>query len=220
MIKLILERIKYAKLEAPVYRMKNITDTKEKKFVSAFLSTRTKDEVTLEVILRIYSNYKTIWGLNKDTIQNLIKPVAFYRVKANNLYRITQKYEDIPEDLESLLTMPGVGLKVAKVFLAELGKSYIGVDTHVHRIANRIGIVQTSNPEQTDRILNEIVEDKLKPEFNTHLVALGQTICKARKVNCSICPIRDICNYNLKTYEQYKHGKAGARGPLHPQHPL
>lgn len=219
MIQYIIDKIKKTQLDAPVYRMKSILDNKEKKFVSAFLSSRTRDEVTFKVILNIYSRYSTIWGLDRDTIENLIRPVAFYRVKANNLYKITQNYKDIPEDLEELLKMPGVGIKIAKVFLAELGKSYIGVDVHVHRITNRIGLVETSSPEQTDKILERIVDNNLKPEFNVHLVALGQMFCKANKPRCEICPINDVCNY-FKKQANNINGKAGARGPLHPQHPL
>ncbi|MCS7122603.1 MAG: endonuclease III [Candidatus Micrarchaeota archaeon] len=194
----IIDLIESAKLDSPVYRIKRYLDTKEKKFVYVFLSTRTRDEVTLDATERFYREYGSIWNIdNPEHVAQVIKPVAFYRVKANNLYRISVEYKDIPETLDELLEMPGVGIKVAKVFLAEMGYDYVGVDTHVHRIVNRIGIIHTDNPRDTDIILNRIVPKSLRRHVNVHLVALGQTICRARSPRCEICPIQRHCRYFL-----------------------
>ncbi|MEM0382796.1 MAG: endonuclease III [Candidatus Anstonellales archaeon] len=199
-IETLLKKIIEANLDSPVYRVKRFLDSKEKKFLYVFLSTRTRDEITLEATQRFYSVYRSIWEIDDvDRVARLIQPVAFYRVKAKNLYRISREYDHIPESLEELLEMPGVGIKIAKVFLAEIGKEYIGVDTHVHRISNRLGLVITKTPEQTDRELERIVPNSLKPEFNKHLVALGQSICKARSPKCKICPVNSMCKYFLKT---------------------
>jgi endonuclease-3 len=130
--------------------------------------------------------------LDVETIENLIKPVAFYRVKAMNLKKISE-LDDIPTSLDELLRLPGVGVKIAKVFLAKLGMPYIGVDVHVHRILNRIGILETKYVEETDKIINEIVPNEIKPDFNREIVALGQTICKAKNPKCEICPINKVC---------------------------
>lgn len=194
----IIELIQRAGLDSPVYRVKSYLDTKEKKFLYVFLSTRTRDEVTLEATERFYREYGSIWNIDDpDHVAEVIKPVAFYRIKAQNLYKISQEYTDIPETLDELLEMPGVGVKVAKVFLAEIGYEYIGVDTHVHRIANRIGIVSTKTPEETDRVLNMITPRELKRYVNTHLVALGQKVCRARSPRCDICPVQNYCRYFL-----------------------
>lgn len=198
-LKKILNLIIKAKLDAPVYKAKKFLDNKEKKFVYVFLSTRTRDEITLAATQRIYKNHSSIWELkDEEYLAELIKPVAFYKKKANNLLTITKNYNYIPENLNELLKLPGVGIKVAKVFLANLGKNYIGVDTHVHRIANRIGIVKTQKIEKTDEELEKIVPNSLKSLVNTHFVALGQVICKAKAPKCDICPINEYCNYNLK----------------------
>jgi endonuclease-3 len=191
----IIKNIKKAKLNAPVYKFQSLDYNKYNKFITTFLSSRTRDEVTYKASYNLISkagSLEKLRLLDVETIENLIKPVAFYRVKAMNLKKIS-KLDDIPTSLNELLRLPGVGVKIAKVFLAKLGMPYIGVDVHVHRILNRIGILETKYVEQTDKIINEIVPNEIKPDFNREIVALGQTICKAKNPKCEICPINKVC---------------------------
>jgi endonuclease III len=191
----IIKNIKKAKLNAPVYKFQSLDYNKYNKFITTFLSSRTRDEVTYKASYNLISKADSLEKLrllDVQTIENLIKPVAFYRVKAMNLKKISE-LDDIPTSLNELLKLPGVGVKIAKVFLAKLGMPYIGVDVHIHRILNRIGILQTKYVEETDRIINEIVPNEIKPDFNREIVALGQTICKAKSPKCEICPINKVC---------------------------
>jgi endonuclease III len=191
----IIKNIKKAKLNAPVYKFQSLDYNKYNKFITTFLSSRTRDEVTYKASYNLISKADSLEKLrllDVQTIENLIKPVAFYRVKAMNLKKISE-LDDIPTSLNELLKLPGVGVKIAKVFLAKLGMPYIGVDVHVHRILNRIGILQTRYVEETDKIINEIVPNEIKPDFNREIVALGQTICKAKSPKCEICPINKVC---------------------------
>jgi len=191
----IIKNIKKAKLNAPVYKFQSLDYNKYNKFITTFLSSRTRDEVTYKASYNLISKADSLEKLrllDVETIENLIKPVAFYRVKAMNLKKIS-KLDDIPTSLNELLRLPGVGVKIAKVFLAKLGMPYIGVDVHVHRILNRIGILETKYVEETDKIINEIVPNEIKPDFNREIVALGQTICKAKNPKCEICPINKVC---------------------------
>jgi len=191
----IIKNIKKAKLNAPVYKFQSLDYNKYNKFITTFLSSRTRDEVTYKASYNLISkadNLEKLRLLDVETIENLIKPVAFYRVKAMNLKKISE-LDDIPTSLDELLRLPGVGVKIAKVFLAKLGMPYIGVDVHVHRILNRIGILETKYVEETDKIINEIVPNEIKPDFNREIVALGQTICKAKNPKCEICPINKVC---------------------------
>lgn len=191
----IIKNIKKAKLHAPVYKFQSLDYNKYNKFITTFLSSRTRDEVTYKASYNLISKADSLEKLrllDVETIENLIKPVAFYRVKAMNLKKISE-LDDIPTSLDELLRLPGVGVKIAKVFLAKLGMPYIGVDVHVHRILNRIGILETKYVEETDKIINEIVPNEIKPDFNREIVALGQTICKAKNPKCEICPINKVC---------------------------
>jgi endonuclease-3 len=191
----IIKNIKKAKLNAPIYKFQSLDYNKYNKFITTFLSSRTRDEVTYKASYNLISkagSLEKLRLLDVETIENLIKPVAFYRVKAMNLKKISE-LDDIPTSLNELLRLPGVGVKIAKVFLAKLGMPYIGVDVHVHRILNRIGILETKYVEETDKIINEIVPNEIKPDFNREIVALGQTICKAKNPKCEICPINKVC---------------------------
>ena len=192
--KKLIETLKELNKDAPVFRAQKYLNTKEKKFVFVFLSSRTKDDVTLEATKRLFQRYGTFENIVKapeEELMELIKPVAFYRQKAKNL----KKIKEIPETLEKLLKLPGVGIKIAKVFLASLGKPYIGVDTHVHRIVNRLGLVKTKTPEETDRVLEKIVPKEVKKELNIVLVAHGQVTCTPRNPRCDRCPLKSHCLY-------------------------
>ncbi len=170
--------------------------------ISTLLSARTKDEVTEAAVKRLFaraSNPEEILALPIEELEKLIYPVGFYRTKARNLHRacaeiINRFHGDVPDNLEGLLSLAGVGRKTANLVLAlAFGKDAICVDTHVHRITNRLGIVKTRNPEETELKLREILPQKHWQRINTLLVKFGQDICRPLSPLCRRCPIRVYC---------------------------
>jgi len=191
------------KRKAPVFRKELIIENDPFKiFILAFLSSRTKDETTVKVCKRLFkrvSNFKDILSLSQKEIEKLIYGVGFYRQKAKNLKKtaeiIVKRYSgNLPNQLEELVKLPGVGNKIAKVILAEAyRKPYIAVDVHVHRISNRLGIVKTKTPSETDRVLDKIIPEELKRKYNKIFVAFGQTVCKPKRPLCNECPLKNLC---------------------------
>ncbi len=189
--------------DAPVFRKERIFGKDPFKIlVLGILSTRTKDEKTFEAGLKLFSKISSpqeLARMKTREIEKLIYGVGFYKNKARILKlaakQIVKEFGGkVPENLEDLLKIKGVGKKVAKVVLAQaFGKPYIAVDVHVHRISNRLGLVSTKSPEETDKILEKIIPDKLKVEFNRTLVGFGQTVCKPLKPLCDECPIKKFC---------------------------
>jgi endonuclease-3 len=172
--------------------------------VCALVSTRTKDEITAVVCKKLFEKVKSVEDLyliDKDELSKLLYPVGFYKNKALFLKEIAkelkEKYDSrVPDKLEELLRLKGVGRKVANLVLAEgYGIPAICVDTHVHRITNRWCLVKARKPEETEHQLTKILPEKYWIEFNKLLVAFGQTICKPVKPLCHICPIREYCEY-------------------------
>ncbi len=171
--------------------------------LGCILSLRTKDQTTSQVAERLFKKIRSPQQLltySEDDIAQLIYPVGFYRRKAKNLIDISKilihKYQSqVPSTLEELLELPGVGRKTANLVLTVgFGKPGICVDTHVHRIVNRWGYVNTKTPEQTEMALR----DKLPQEFwipiNSLLVLFGQNICFPRQPHCEDCPIERNCD--------------------------
>ncbi|HDL15069.1 MAG TPA: endonuclease III [Euryarchaeota archaeon] len=190
------------KRKAPVLTLKQRLTTPFRTLVSVLISSRTKDETTSEAadrLFRVADSPSQLMNLSKDEIEKLIYPVGFYRVKAGKLRELgevlAENYNsDVPETFEELIKLPGIGRKSANVVLAHaFNKPAIGVDTHVHRISNRLGLVKTSKPRDTERKLNSIVADKLKARLNRAFVAFGQSVCKPVKPLCSQCPLAWEC---------------------------
>jgi endonuclease-3 len=170
--------------------------------LAAVLSTRTRDRTTVQALRRLITrapNPSALAELKTPDIRRLIYPVGFYRTKAKLLKKLAQQLRTrhqgiVPRTRAELLRLPGVGPKVANIVLSRaFGIPAIAVDTHVHRISNRLGLVRTRTPEQTEHRLNRILPEKLKPELNPLLVALGQTICLPRKPRCPECPLQNLC---------------------------
>jgi len=170
--------------------------------VSTVLSLRTRDKVTLEATERLLDRAATaeaLLKLDKELLEDLIYPVAFFRVKAGNLIKIakilTETYQGkVPADREALLSMPGVGLKTCNLVLS-LGFHIpaICVDIHVHRIANRMGWISTRNADHTEEILRGILPEKYWIRINEILVAFGQEICTPQSPHCSKCSVMEYC---------------------------
>lgn len=172
--------------------------------IAAVLSSRTRDEQTAKAVERLFSKAKSIEDLARmevSEIEELIKNVGFYRVKARRIKEIAKMLigRNFPETFEELLQLPGVGRKTANVVLSYLGKPAIAVDTHVHRIANRIGLVKTKTPEETEEELKKIFPIELWNRVNEVFVGFGQTICLPRNPRCSECPV-EVCKSRSAAY--------------------
>jgi endonuclease III len=170
--------------------------------VSTVLSTRTQDPVTAAASDRLFQpapDPRTLAGLDPTRIQKLIFPVGFYRTKAKLLPRLARMLMqrwggNVPRTMAELLELPGVGRKVASIVLSQgYGLPAIAVDTHVQRISNRLDLVRTSRPMDTERDLMEVLPRRLWKDWNRLIVALGQTICRPRMPLCSTCPLSRHC---------------------------
>jgi endonuclease-3 len=170
--------------------------------VSTILSLRTKDEVTSQAAARLFAQARTpeaILALGEQAVARLIYPVGFYPTKAGRLIQIShmilnQYQGKVPDSIDELLKLPGVGRKTANLVLVEgYRKDAICVDTHVHRISNRIGYVQTKTPEQTEFALRSQLPRKHWMGYNELLVAFGQVLCRPVSPFCSQCPVSGMC---------------------------
>ncbi len=178
------------------------TDSPFKILVSTVLSARTKDETTLAASRRLFKLAATpqqIMKLSSRQIEKTIFPVGFYRTKARNVLALCQmllkKYDGkVPETLDELITLNGVGRKTANLVITMAFRKHgICVDTHVHRISNRWGLLKTKNPEETEFALYKILAKKYWISYNDLLVSFGQNICQPVSPFCSRCPVEKFC---------------------------
>lgn len=183
-------------------RMKREGEYPYRILISTVLSSRTKDEVTARASERLFSKApdpERLLLLSEEEIADLIYPVGFYRLKSNNIKKIAKlilkKYRGkVPNTLSDLIQLPGVGRKTANLVLGIVFKiDSITVDTHVHRISNRIGLIKTKTPQETEQDLQKVLPKKYWIYFNTLLVAHGQIICKPISPLCSQCKIANYC---------------------------
>lgn len=170
--------------------------------IATILSLRTRDTVTAVVAPRLFAVADTpaaMVALSEEQIAALIHPVGFYRTKAQTIRRVSavllEQYDGaVPSDLDALLALPGVGRKTANLVLtAGFGLPGICVDTHVHRICNRWGYVQTKNPDATELALRKQLPVQYWIPINGLLVTLGQNICHPTSPRCSQCPVAAYC---------------------------
>lgn len=170
--------------------------------VATILSLRTRDTQTAQVAPRLFAVADTpaaLLELSEERLAALIYPVGFYRNKARTLRQISARLLDeyggeVPADLARLLALPGVGRKTANLVLtAGFGLPGICVDTHVHRICNRWGYVQTRNPDATELALRQRLPGAYWMAINGLLVTLGQNICHPTSPRCSGCPVAAWC---------------------------
>ncbi len=170
--------------------------------IATILSLRTKDTLTAQVVPRLFAAADTpaaMQELSEERLVELIYPVGFYRNKARTIRRVSglllERYGgEVPADLDTLLELPGVGRKTANLVLtAGFGLPGICVDTHVHRICNRWGYVQTRNPDATEMTLREKLPEEYWIPINGLLVTLGQNICHPTSPRCSTCPVAQWC---------------------------
>lgn len=171
--------------------------------IRTILSARTRDENTDNAAAILFSKYQSpeeIAQADVEELEQLIRPAGFYHVKARRIKEVSQILLDdyhgkVPKTIDELLTLPGVGRKTANcVMVYGFNKPAICVDVHVHRISNRIGLVETKTPEQTEDGLKKFVPKKFWLEINDLLVQFGQTICRPISPKHEMCPVSEWCD--------------------------
>lgn len=170
--------------------------------IATILSARTQDKTTSRVCETLFSKVKTfddLTRLSTRQIEKLIYPVGFYKNKAKQLKLLPEIIKNkfrgrIPETIDELIKLPGVGRKTANLVMSlALNKPAICVDTHVHRIMNRLGFVKTKSPAETEKALREKLPQNMWTLTNRIFVAFGQNTCRPINPACNICPINKFC---------------------------
>ena len=189
----------YPKWQAPVVTLIAVhSNDPYKILISTIISLRTKDEVTAKSSERLFGKADSpekMLNLTAEEIQDLIYPAAFYKRKAVQIRDICQRLVEeqqsrVPDTLEQLLDFKGVGRKTANLVLSlGFNQAAICVDTHVHRISNRWGVIKTTTPEKTEFALMAKIKAKYWREINDLMVAFGQTICRPIGPKCELCPL-------------------------------
>lgn len=170
--------------------------------IGTILSQRTRDANTDRASAQLFARYPDVSSLARARpadIEPLIRATGYYRTKARAIcataHQILNRFGGaVPRDLDSLLTLPGVGPKTANcVLVFGYGEPAVPVDTHVHRISNRLGVVRTRSPEETEAALRRVVPRRFWIPLNPLLVQHGQNLCRPNRPLCPACPISDMC---------------------------
>ncbi len=170
--------------------------------VGTILSQRTRDEATDVASAALFARFpdpRRLAAAPERELLALLRPVGFYRTKSRVLRRVARELLDryggsVPRKYDELVALPGVGPKTANcVLVFAYGVPAIPVDTHVHRIANRLGVVRTTTPEETEARLREVIEPRFWIPLNPLLVQHGQNLCRPIRPRCEACPIADLC---------------------------
>jgi endonuclease-3 len=201
--------VQILKKNLKAWRLPIVTHLAEEKrgpytiLISTLLSLRTKDEVTAEASERLFSLAATpeeMLRVPEARIAQAIYPVGFYKTKAQTILRVSRDIIDrfagrVPDTIEALISLKGVGRKTANLVVTlGYGKDGICVDTHVHRISNRLGYVKTKNPQATEFALREKLPRKYWQVYNTLMVAFGRHVCRPLSPLCSACPVYSCCD--------------------------
>jgi endonuclease-3 len=193
------------KYDVPIINRKKdgIKETPFTTLISCILSLRTKDEVTAEASIRLLSQFNTpekIVQSSESKIAELIYPVGFYKTKSKRIIEISEtilkEYNgQVPDTLEGLLTLKGVGRKTANIVMVygHHKHGFLPIDTHCHRIPNRLGWIETKTPEETEQVLLQVLPEEFWDDFNDLFVLFGQKICVPISPFCSKCPIEHYC---------------------------
>lgn len=172
--------------------------------IGTILSARTRDETTTKAVNNLFARFKTPENLaaaDINEIKKIIHSVGFYNIKADRIKHVSQVLVSrfagqVPSDIDRLLELPGVGRKTANcVLVYAFDKPAIPVDVHVHRISNRLGLVRTRMPEQTELELSRMVDRRLWTRLNNTFVMYGQNICLPIKPRCRACHLKEMCRY-------------------------
>ncbi len=203
-----MERVLYDKKPYRLTALKQLQEEELgdpfKILIGTILSSRTRDETTTKVVKTLFKRFKNAKELaegNLEEIKQIIHSIGFYNVKAKRIIEVSQlivKRLDgkVPNSIEKLLELPGVGRKTANcVLVYGFNKPTIPVDTHVHRISNRIGLVNTKTPEKTEIELNNIINKKYWLRLNNIFVMYGQNICLPVAPKCELCELKKMCKF-------------------------
>ena len=172
--------------------------------IGTILSARTKDEATAKAVKALFSKYrnpKELAGAKIKDVEKIIKSIGFFHVKSKRVIEVaniihTKHKDKVPDDLDTLVQLPGVGRKTANcVLVYAFEKPAIPVDIHVHRISNRLGLVDTKNPEETEQELMKKIKKKYWIDINDTFVMYGQNICKPISPMCDVCQIKKSCKF-------------------------
>ena len=167
--------------------------------IGTILSARSRDEMTAEITAQLFRKYRTpraLAGADRRTVERILKPIGFYRTKARYITETAKQVvkSGVPKTLEGLMELPGVGRKVANcVLVFAYGRDAIPVDTHVHRISNRLGWVITKMPEETERALVKIVPRRYWQILNEVFVAHGKAVYRPIGPKCGECSVERLC---------------------------
>jgi endonuclease III len=194
----------YATVDAPIIELiRAQTQDPFRILVATLLSARTKDGTTAVVCDRLFAKVKKASDfrkLSESEVAKLIFPVGFYRTKAKHLKQMPDVLDErfggeIPQNIDALCELPGVGRKTANlVMIAAFDKHAMCVDTHVHRISNRLGLIETANPTESEMALREVLPKRYWKAWNRYLVAFGQTRCRPIGPKCGGCPLESHCS--------------------------
>lgn len=172
--------------------------------IRTILSQRTRDENTDQATLKLFNKYPDMEDVAlapQDKLEKLVKSAGFYRVKSKRIKEVSHILMDdyngvVPDTMEELLKLPGVGRKTANcVLVYAFEKPAIPVDTHVHRISNRLGLVNSKEPDKTELELEKIIPKTYWIELNDLMVQFGQDICRPIGPKHEECPLAEICDY-------------------------
>lgn len=204
-IKILLRRLKAygAKTHAPIDDLMRIRQNDPfKTLIATILSAQSQDKVTWPVCENLFYNHgtpQTLVSLSVDELTEALYPITYYKTKAKNILNATKMILEqfngkVPQTMEELTMLPGVGPKTASVVIGEcFGKPAMIVDTHVHRISNRFGIVDTIKREETVAALKTLLPPKEQVNYSNNVIKLGQTLCTWRNPKCDVCPLNNIC---------------------------
>lgn len=202
----IFESLKFAKIKQSKFvRFMEQQDDPYVVLIACILSLRTNDLTTYPAtmkMLQLASTPQEMMNVDEEELAETIYPVGFYKNKAKQIIALSKKIVNenngkVPNSIDELLKFDGVGRKTANLVMAKgFNEPAICVDVHVHRIFNRLGLVNTKTPEETEMKLREIIPEKYWIRLNTDFVTLGQNICKPTKPMCPFCPINYYCKTN------------------------
>lgn len=184
-----------------------IYNTRFKSLVGVMLSAQTQDSRTHRACVQLFEKVHTpqdVIDISLEDLTQLIRPVGMYNTKARNLKKMAQQLVDrhdgqVPESRDDLMALQGIGRKSTDIMMRFVfGEAAIAVDTHVHRLCNRLGVVSTKTYDKTAEILAAHTPDPYRWRAHEWLISHGKLVCKSRKPQCASCMLRDLCDHNKK----------------------
>jgi endonuclease-3 len=192
---------------SPAFQLKNSYSRNPYTILmTTILSLRSRDEQSALVAKRLFNRVTTpqaLLQIPQNELEQIIKPLGMQKKKAELLINISKTLIDefdsrVPSTKKELLSIKGVGEKTANIVLnSAFGQGVIAVDTHLHRLCNMWGVIDTKTPEESSKVLNQIVPESYRGRLNLILVSFGQTICPPNSPKCNLCRVKSYCKFNL-----------------------